>query len=255
MEIDVEEVFADFVEDYGGVVSDSEPGQKKSNADYIFHDAKVVAELKILKEDPFQNKEFKKSQAKKEREWVQKGYITPAQLNAAKKLSDLPDKCWRDIEKLYVRPLITHVEKANKQIKSSKATLGLNDYKGLLLLVSDGNFLLDPKNIRMALAKLFSSGRYSGINTVTYLTVNVVTTRPDDRLLARLWTNFWRDADNMDNEVPLEFLNDLYNKWADYYSKVSGIKLLKVSEVDERGLTEKDYLKTTKFVRRRKSRA
>ena len=49
--IDVEEVFSDFVENYGGVVSDLVPGkgQKASNADFIFYGGKVIAELKTLK--------------------------------------------------------------------------------------------------------------------------------------------------------------------------------------------------------------
>ena len=48
--IDVEKVFSKFVEAYGGEVSDKEVApDKESNADYIFHDPKVVAELKILR--------------------------------------------------------------------------------------------------------------------------------------------------------------------------------------------------------------
>src|SRR5262249_55201863 len=148
--IDVEETFSDFVEKYGGEVSDRTPGKKTSNADYIFHGAKVVAELKVLKEDPYKNKEFKKSHAKKQRKWIEKGWISPAELRRVRQLKELPEPCYRDIEKLYIRPLKSHVEKANVQIKSTKQQLDLHDYKGLMLLVSDGNSLLDPKNIRTA---------------------------------------------------------------------------------------------------------
>ena len=54
MIIDIEEVFSDFVEEHGGIVSDRVPskGNKPSNADYIFHEGKVIVELKLLKEDP-----------------------------------------------------------------------------------------------------------------------------------------------------------------------------------------------------------
>lgn len=247
--VDVEQVFSDFVEEYGGIVSDREPNKtnRVMNADYIFHNEKVVAELKVLKEDPFSNREFKKSHTKKEREWVDKGWISPAELKKVTRLKELPDRCYRDIEKLYIRPLKTHVEKANEQIKSTKKQLDLPDFKGLLLLVSDGNFLLDPKNIRQALAGLFASGRYSGINTVSYLTVNIVTVRPDDETLSRLWINFWREGQL--EQVSLEFLNDLYDKWASHFADLTGIPLNNVSEVNEQGITEIDVLKDTKFVR------
>jgi hypothetical protein len=246
--IDVEESFSDFVEEYGGVVSDRENQKSKArNADFVFHEQKVIAELKILKDDPYKNKEFRKSHAKKEREWVGKGYITTEELKRVTKLKELPDRCYRDIEKLYIRPLKTHVEKANEQIKSTRKLQNLSDYKGLLLLVSDGNFLLDPKNIRMGLSGLFASGRYSGINTVSYLTVNVVTTRPDDPSLSRLWINFFRHGQL--EQVPLGFLNDLYDKWATFFAVKTGIPINKISEVNEFGITEVDVLKDTSFVR------
>jgi len=148
---------------------------------------------------------------------------------------------------LYIRPLKTHVEKANAQIKSTREQSKLIDYKGLLILVSDGNFLLDPKNIRLALAGLFANGRYSGIDTVSYLTVSVVTQRPDDPTLSRLWTNLYRLGQM--EQVSLEFLNDVYEKWADYFTGVTGIPIRKVSEMNEEGLTEVDVLQDTWFVR------
>jgi hypothetical protein len=75
--IDVETTFADFVEEYGGIVSDrfGVAPDKPKNADYVFHEAKVVAELKLLQDDPLKNKDFLKSREKKTREWLQKGYI------------------------------------------------------------------------------------------------------------------------------------------------------------------------------------
>ena len=248
--IKVEEVFSDFVEEYGGVVLDRLADRPKGlNADYIFHDGGVVAELKILKDDPYRNKDFLKSLDKKKREWVRKGYISVSALNAVTRLGQLPEQCYRDAEKLYIRPLITHVEKANRQIKSTKKEFNLVDYKGLLILVSDGNFLLDPKNIRKALGNLFASGRYSAINTVSYLTINVLTTRPSDPTQSRLWTNLFRNADNMDGEVPIWFLDSLFDKWATHLSDVTGIHLNKISEVNEKGLSEVDHLEQTRFIR------
>jgi hypothetical protein len=148
--IDVEEVFSDFVEEYGGVVSDRVTGkrQKTSNADFIFHESKVIAELKILKEDPFSSPEFRKSRKKKMQHWLQNGDITLEALKQVKTLGDLPPKCYRDAEKLYTRPVRTHLEKANQQIKSTKQTEQVEDYKGLLILVSDGNYFTSTERYK-----------------------------------------------------------------------------------------------------------
>ncbi|MGH9971988.1 MAG: hypothetical protein ACREBG_29935 [Pyrinomonadaceae bacterium] len=247
--IDVEKVFGEFVEAYGGKVSDKEVApDKESNADYIFHDAKVVAELKILKEDPFSNKAFLASREQKTKKWIANGLVTQEELERVKTISQLPLECYRDIVKLYTGALRGHVKKANQQIKKTREEKHLSDYKGLLLLVSDGNFLLDPKNIRQSLAELFNGEQYSEINTVVYMTVNVVTKHPNSSTRTRLFTYLWRDLDKPENEVPLAFLQDLYVKWATFYGEVTGIPLDILSDVNQQGISEVDLLKDTAFL-------
>lgn len=248
-DVDVEEVFSDFVEYYGGIVSDRVPhkGNKLPNADFIFDEAKVVAELKLLK-DPRRSKDFRQSLRKKQNEWLQKGYITPFQLRQVTKIKQLPDRCRQDIEKLYTRAIRTHVEKANQQIKSTRKTPGLENHKGLLFIVSDGNYLLNPTSIRTALAHFFANPtRFRSINTVVYLTVNSLTVRAGDPTLSRLWVQLYRDRKHFD-QVSLDFLADLYEKWATYFSSVTGIPIYKIYEMNEDGITEEDVLNSTRFV-------
>jgi len=248
--IDVETVFADFVEEYGGVVSDrlGAASDKPKNADYIFHDAKVVAELKLLKDDPVTNKDFLKSREKKQKEWLQKGQISRAELAKVTKVNQLPDNCYRDIVKLYTRPIKYHLEKANTQIKATKENMNLEDYKGLVFLTSDGNYFLEPRHVRQIAGDILGPGKYRAINTVVHLTVNVVTTRSDDETLSRLWVNLYRDKDYFEN-VPLPFLKDLFNKWVDYYQEVTRVKLENICEMNEEGITEDDVLAHTRFVK------
>jgi len=250
--IDVEEVFSDFIEEYGGIVTDRLQGAKRTpNADFIFHESKVVAELKTLKDDPFNSSDFMKSRRKRMRQWLDNGDITLEALMKVRTLGDLPSKCYRDAQKLFTRPIRTHLEKANYQIKTTKETDQLHDYKGLLILVSDGNFLLQPKNIRLALAQLLANpNRFRSISSVLYMTANVTTSRPNASAPARLWVGMYRDIDNMENEVPPAFLDDLYEKWADYFSGVTGIKLNRISEVNESGLSETDFLIDTTLIKR-----
>src|SRR2546423_2930357 len=216
--VDVEQTFGDFLEEFGAEVSDRtlSGSNKPTNADYIFHDEKVIAELKLLKKDPFENKDFKKSFVNKQREWLQKGYITLTQLRSITKIRQLPDKCYNDMVKLYRSPIKTHIDKANDQIKKTKARLNVPDYKGLLFLGSDGNYFLEPDNVRQFVADLLNnSSRYRSINTVVYLTINVVTTHPNDSSLSRLWVKLYRDEDVFEN-VSLSFLNKLYDEWVEY---------------------------------------
>jgi hypothetical protein len=53
----------------------------------------------------------------------------------------------------------------------------------------------------------------------------------------------------MEYEVPAKFLDDLYDKWADYFSKLTGIVLNKVSEVNDDGLSETDFLVDTTLIK------
>lgn len=249
--IDVETNFADFVEDYGGIVSDrlDIAPDKSKNADYIFHEEKVVAELKLLQENPLKNKDFIKSREKKTREWLQKGYITEQQLNQITKINQLPDNCYRDILKLYTRSIKYALEEANKQIKATKQNMDLPNYKGLVFLTSDGNYFIEPPNVaRITQMILNNPNFHKSINTVVYLTVNVVTTRPDDESLSRLWVRLYRDKEHFES-VPLPFLQDLFAKWVEYYQKVSGVELDTINEINEEGLTETDALQRTRFVK------
>jgi hypothetical protein len=94
MNIDVEKVFSDFVEDYGGLVVDRLPnkGNNELKADFIFHDAKVIAELKLLK-NPFGNKAFNTSLESMKRDWIRKGWITWKELQRITLLRELPQNC------------------------------------------------------------------------------------------------------------------------------------------------------------------
>lgn len=244
--IDIEVFFDDFVEEYGGEVSDRilTGPNKPRNADYIFHNEEVVAELKVLR-DPLRNRAFKKSSQNKQREWVRKGYITLQELNRIKTIGELPEKCYRDIKKLYSRSLEVHIKSANKQIRDTKERLSLEDYKGLLFLVSDGNYLLQPKFIRYNVAILLDKPTvFRSINTVVYMTINMLTIRSDDQRPSMLWIDLYRKE--LD-KVPTEVLNNLFEGWASHYKKATGTDIRKEYEVNEEGITAENLLDDTRF--------
>ncbi len=248
--VDIEEAFGNFLEEQGAEVSDrilAGPNKPK-NPDYVFRDDKIIAELKLLKTDPFLNRDFIKSFEEKKRNWVKKGYITQEEMSKVTTISQLPAFCYDDIVKLYMRPIKNHIDSANKQIKAMKERLKLEDYKGLLFIGSDGNYFIQPRHARHFIAELLKSGLFSSINTVVYLTVNMITTIPGDPTFSRLWINLYRDKDKFES-VPVVFLKDLYQKWFDYYKNLAGIELDDLGEMNDEGLTEKDLLKDAEFVK------
>jgi len=246
--IDVEQTFADFLAIYGAEISDRTliGSNKPKNADYIFHKEKIIAELKLLKSNPFENRDFVKSLGKKQDEWLKKGLITPPALSQVTKIDQLPDKCYRDVEKLYTRSLKNHIDKTNKQIKHTKVRSNLLDYKGLLFLGSDGNQFLQPKHIRHILENLLGKDDFnSSINMVLYFTVNMVAVSSDDNIVSRLWVYFWR-SENYE-KISLSFLDDLFDNWTQYLSNLLKIPINKITEMNEEGVTERDILKNMKF--------
>jgi hypothetical protein len=171
------------------------------------------------------------------------------QLSEVTKINQLPDKCYRDILKLYTRSIKYALEQANKQIKATMRTMNLPDYKGLVFLASDGNYFIDPPNVARIVGLILNNPNvYKSINMVVYLTVNVVTTRPDDETLSRLWVRLYRDNEYFET-IPLPFLQDLFDKWVEHYKKVSGVELDTINEINAEGLTETDVLGRTRFVK------
>ncbi len=249
--VDVEEEFAAFLEGCGAEISDktlSGP-DKPINSDYIFHDEMVVAELKFLKKNPFENKDFLKSFESKKREWVKKRFVTSAELERVTRISQLPDNCYNDILKLYMSSVKQHIKSANDQIKNTKARLGLHNHKGLLFIGSEGNYFLQPEHIRHFIARILNpSNVYTSINTVVYLTVNVPTIRPDDPTFSRLWVNLYRDEEYFEN-VSVAFLKMLYNGWVSHYQNVTQMYIKNLSEMDERGRTQRDLLKDAVLIK------
>ena len=69
-----------------------------------------------------------------------------------------------------------------------------------------------------------------------------------DSTKSRLFVYFWRDTEKMDQEVPLAFLEEFFNNWVDYYSALTGLSLDKISEVNEKGITEVNHLKNTRLI-------
>lgn len=142
--IDVEQAFADCVEEMGGQVLDrtlSDAEKRFSNADYFFPQDNVVADLKCLREDIMSKPEFARQASEMHARWVAEGRVAPPRTSrVVLNPRELPDECAREFVELFKKRLeFSTIKKANKQLRETKKRLGAADAEGLLLLANDGN--------------------------------------------------------------------------------------------------------------------
>jgi hypothetical protein len=210
--IEIEPSFDECVRRLGGdCVRDrlSEP-PSFDNADYLFCDRQIVAELKCLTQDPRDAVEFQQRLGRLYQKWVAEGKMPPAKdprmvINSR----DLPRDCAIEFLGEFKRKLEGPIKKANRQLRETAAHFRLPNPKGVLLLANDGNLALHPSAAFNLLFHILR-GQYSNINAIVYFTVNLralVPGIPEDALL-------WFNALVPDRDpVEENFLLSLSSQW------------------------------------------
>lgn len=216
--IQVEPTFNSFVKAYGGkliseIVSRS-PGFK--NADYLFDETKIIAELKCLQKDFF------------DKIIVDSNNIDEIVIKNSKTLYNV-------------------VRDANKQIRETKKNLKKEDYQGLLLLVNDGNYsfkfelLMDIS--KRVIADYQTRGRYESIDAMVIFTVNMpLYYKFEDSYLPSFPWFVTSKNDNYKDEVIRNFMKDIGNHWRIYFETLSGFKLMVKEAIDKETFKNLDYL-------------
>src|SRR6266567_2712992 len=145
----IESSFNEFVKEFNGeLVSELLPDNPPfKNADYLFRNDNVIAELKCLQKDILEEPDIKAKVNALYDVWVHKGLVRPAWGTFEVNVANLPLECQREVYGLIKKPIKRTIEKANKQIKSTKEHLNLPNAAGLLLLANDGNYSLESTQI------------------------------------------------------------------------------------------------------------
>jgi len=228
--IPVEPAFDEFVTLFGGEkVSDvisQRPDLKGSpplNADYLFPIENIIAELKCLEEDTYSASEFNQLMTERIANWQKRGMLSWELYGGPMIIQsrDLPVACQLELEQLVNRRLRKVITKANKQIRLTKETLGLPFAKGLLLLVSDGNYFLRPEHVLGFAGRILRS-RFSNINSIVYLTVNSTVAYPQFDKDALPWIQAVRDGFE---PVSAEFLSRFRAGWFAYLANKLGMDI------------------------------
>lgn len=207
MNVDAEEVFAECTRQLGGIVADdSRAPNKPENADFAFANYKVVAELKRMEQSFWGQKEFQRKLSLMAASWVQRGLVPPDPASRRTfELSTLPRQCQREFTELLKSKLLGYFKDANRQIKGTKAELGMPDARGVLILVNDGNALLPPRLVRY-LSALLLANKFTAINTVLHVVCNLEVEAPGHDDSFRIWSAW---GVQRETDPPEEFLADL----------------------------------------------
>lgn len=196
-----------FVQTVGGeLVSPLIKRQGIQNADYLFREAKVIAELKVLET------EFAHS----------KGMLAKVDALIAKYPGIDPDDPTKPLRRELLgelkKPLQRIINKANRQIKETKAELGLHDYRGILICVNDNFRGAPPGLVRGLMGHILAGTSYKSTTAVIYQTNHYIEL-VELPYAALLWAPMYSDEVGSDL---VDFINDLGRKWRAYSERLDG---------------------------------
>jgi hypothetical protein len=212
-----EDQFRDFVKQFGGEVL---PGSDAESADFFFREFEIVSELKTLQADA-RLQHATKLQTLAD-DWRRRGLMI-AYGRPRISLRTLNPICQREWLRLLQAPIERIIRKANRQIRSTKQSLGCENAQGLLLVANDGNFLhtspIDYMNlVARILQKKKSTGerQFSHVSGVVYFSFHVLSR--DEGM------PFWVPGTiEATGDCRLrEFLERLKAGWFSYVSKLRG---------------------------------
>lgn len=197
------------------------------NADYLFSQYKVVAELKTLEKDFFLEADYKQKINSLYADWQARGLVPRFWGKLVIQTQNLPMECQREFVTMVKKPLGGICKKANRQIKETKAKLGLDEYRGVLILVNDGNYSLESAAIMSLLGRIINTENTS-IDSIIYFTVNM---RADNPTINRDLL-VWIDGNRPGSEgASRQFLSNFRDGWVKFLESETG-KSIPVIDVE-----------------------
>lgn len=152
--IDIEPAFDECVREAGGLRLEEIVGKSPNfnNADYIFENHSVIAELKCLEENKGKDEKLRNDVHELYNRYLREGRTNLLIYGEIEvNLADISDEFAREVMEMYTIPIQRVVKKANRQIRQTKSHLDLKDYSGVLLLVNDGHEILSPGQLQWIL--------------------------------------------------------------------------------------------------------
>lgn len=214
----VEETWHQFVRSSNGtVLADLLPASPSfDNADYLYSDAKVVAELKEIQTEFMAAAASRKGLEKLlERLVHEEPQWRPTLFGGD---GHYPPWFQREFMRLARPPISRVIKKANRQLRETKDHFGISAATGVLLFVNDGFTGLAPDLVHALACELLVHS-YSSIDCFVYLNVNryVAIAGSDEPKL--IWHPTY--SDRADNSLT-EFIDALGSHWFDFLEQQIG---------------------------------
>lgn len=196
-----------FVQEIGGeLVAPLISRKGVKNADFLFRNAKIVAELKILET------EFLESEG-------MQGKLAELFERSAALTEDFETAATREeLKKILKAPLQRVINKANRQIKETKQELGLTGWQGVLILVNDGFRGLPPGAVMSLCTSALAGKSYSSTKAFIYLTNHYIEL-PDNPNALLFWAPLYEDGTDL---ALVNFVDDLGRKWRKFVEEKAG---------------------------------
>jgi len=180
-----EETFDRFVKSFEGQkISDLLSGNPSfQNADYLFPNENVIAELKTLQTDFGTTDSFRAKHIELAKKYLSESRMT---LSAIFHSAEQPKEYIGDLLRLFRPSLCRILKKANRQLRDTKRKLNLPNTPGILLLINDDFLSLEPRFISSIIYEILSHS-YSSIDACVYLTLNHYVDIPGNNYENLLW--------------------------------------------------------------------
>lgn len=242
----LENAFSRFIKDFGGEVLDEinplDP-KKPKNADYIFREQNVVAELKRLDKDYYQTNADVERLMRQVEKRIVSGYITESELSQYLSKKREPEKI-TDVILSGVRSTVKgKIRSAEKQIRKIKEDFKMPDAKGLLLLANDKSYFtqLTPLIYIHVTEKLLSERPDTPIDGFVYFVTNKNYELQTEKENGIIWiNNYLRKG----QEEFAGFIDTLGINWAEFVCRNTGGTIERINHFDEEAIGEKlEFLK------------
>jgi len=240
----VEEIFNQFVKEIDGelisnIITDT---NETPNADYIFKNKNIIAELKCFQKDIFGSNDTERFITLLE-SWTKKG-LSPELTFPMLVNGQFPIEFKSYILQVARKSIDSVIRKANRQIRETKKAMNMPKAIGLVLLCNDGNYFLE-NNYFFGLICNLMENKYqnSEIDGFVYFTVNQTSRSSEDELDYNVWLPAYRKQ--ADDKL-VDFVDQLGSKFMnEFYTKLTGIAPSKILTTDnfEVGIKEIKKLK------------
>ena len=237
--IPVEEMFDRFIKQNSGQKISELVGGNPSfqNADYLFKDNKIIAELKTLQTDFAKAETFQNKRHDLIRKYISEGKMEFRNLLNP---SELPKDYLNDVIRIFRPALSRIIKKANVQIRETKEKLKFPDSSGLLILVNDDFISLEPQFIISLISDILIQS-YSSVDGFVYLTLNHYVELPHNDLDNLIWIPGYSDKAHLSLS---DFVDKLGNQWQKFLE-------IEIGEFDSNFSTENsDIIIQAKSIKR-----